>query len=456
MMLVGFSVGNFKSFDVVQSISFLPSKIIRHKEHIANLGNHRVLKSGLIFGANASGKSNLIQAVSFSRNIIVRGLDKVDLSKKYFRIRNQNYNKPGIFEYHIIVNEKAYIYGIEISYSKQEIISEWLCRLEDKSKKKVYLFKRNVDESGISNVETDIKRISKDVSERVSVYFEDFSNNISDTLRKKTMLSDIAMRGNDKTGILKEIFDVCNWFEKFLVIFPDSKYVLLNELGTNENERQFFQNVMNYLDTGIETIENQSQEMDFDKLFKDMPEEIVEKYKIKFYSNTVGEFVTVRLRDQIVSLHKDENGNLVYNKLFLGHGNKNDKFEYNDESDGTKRLFDLIPLLYNKRENLVIFIDEIDRSFHTKLSKKFLDLFYEKNEEEQGQLIATTHDAYLLDQDLIRQDEIWFVERQQDHSSKIFSLSGFKERFDKKIDKEYLLGRYGAVPIFGKNIRKKN
>ena len=88
---------------------------------------------------------------------------------------------------------------------------------------------------------------------------------------------------------------------------------------------------------------------------------------------------------------------------------------------------------------------------HTKLTKRFLEIFYELTSTTNAQIIATTHDSNLLDQDLIRQDEIWFVERQDDHSSKIYSLNMFKERFDKKIDKEYLLGRYGAIPLFNES-----
>jgi hypothetical protein len=75
-------------------------------------------------------------------------------------------------------------------------------------------------------------------------------------------------------------------------------------------------------------------------------------------------------------------------------------------------------------------------------------MFYENNEDNTCQLIATTHDSNLLDLDLVRQDEIWFVERDESHASQLYSLNKFKERFDKKIDKEYLLGRYGAIPIF--------
>ena len=83
---------------------------------------------------------------------------------------------------------------------------------------------------------------------------------------------------------------------------------------------------------------------------------------------------------------------------------------------------------------------------------EFLELFYTLTESDSSQIIATTHDSNLLDLDLVRQDEVWFVKRLEDHSSEIYSLNRYKERYDKKIDKEYLLGRYEAVPVFEEQI----
>ena len=105
-----------------------------------------------------------------------------------------------------------------------------------------------------------------------------------------------------------------------------------------------------------------------------------------------------------------------------------------------------------RAEHGIIFIDEIDRSLHTNLTRKFLELFYELTQGDTSQIIATTHDSNLLDLELVRQDEIWFVKRIEDHSSKIYSLNRFKERYDKVIDKEYLLGRYDAIPVFDEEI----
>lgn len=445
-MLIGFSVSNFRSFRDEQHISLIASKIVRHKNHVIGTDSKRILKSGLIFGANAGGKSNLVRAVNFSRKIIVNGLDSLDISKSHFRVDNSYYEKPGVFEYRIFTNGHEYSYGIAISYVNQEIISEWLYRI-DKSRNDFCIYNRNVNENGNSSVESDINSTkSKDI-QRLFIYLEDFGAGISDLFRKKTILSDIASRGIVTEGYFAEISSVFAWFNRLIVIYPGTKFNMINELGSDSKKRPFFQNIMKYLDTGIESIDNQEQEFDFDKLFESTPRAEAEKQRADIFKQTAAGPIAIRINDQFVILHRNESGSIVYNKLFLNHGNPDDQFEYSDESDGTKRLFDLVPLLYDDMQDHVILIDEIDRSLHTVLTKKFLELFF-NNTGHNCQLIATTHDINLLDLDLIRQDEIWFVERDENHSSQLYSLNKYRERFDKKIDKEYLIGRYGAVPNF--------
>lgn len=446
-MLIGFSVRNYKSFKDEQRILLTASKIVRHKSHVIEAGARRILKSGLIFGANAGGKSNLIRAVNFSKKIVLNGLETLDISKSHFRIDNSYYEKPGVFEYRIYTNDHEYSYGIAISYVKQEIISEWLYRIE-KNGSELCIYNRNVDDDGCSAVESDINSAKNKESQRLSIYLEDFGAGISEVFRKKSILSDLASRGTATEGYFAEIYSVYSWFERLIVIYPGTKYNMINELGLDSSRKSFFQGIMNYFYTGIKSIESQKQEFDFDKLFEDFPHAQAEKLKADFYKQTAAGPVSIRINDQFVKLQRDNSGNVVYNKLILNHGNPDDMFEYSDESDGTKRLFDLVPILYDVGKDSVILIDEIDRSLHTKLSQKFLEMFYENNKDNTCQLIATTHDSNLLDLDLVRQDEIWFVERDDFHSSQLYSLNRFKERFDKKIDKEYLLGRYGAIPIF--------
>jgi len=446
-MLIGFSVSNYKSFNETQSISLLASKVSRHKEHVSLVENRRLLKSALVFGANAGGKSNLIKAVNFSKNIVLGGLEKVNLNKKHFRIEKEMYSQPGVFEYRIITNGKEYSYGIAVSYVNREIIAEWLVRI-DANGKEIYIYNREVDEAGISHVNTDIIYDKTEENMRMKIYLADFDQNISETFRRKTILSDIAARGNDKQGIFAEIVNVFEWFENIIILFPNTVYGKLNDIAADQDMREIFSDLMSYFDTGIESVESEQQQMDFDKILENISKEDMERIKLDI-SNKVNERpIMFNVNQRVYVLRKDAKGNIVYNKMLLNHGNGDDLFEYADESDGTKRLFDLIPLFYESRDNCVILIDEIDRSLHTNLTKRFLELFYSLTENEKSQIIATTHDSNLLDLELVRQDEIWFVERQKNHSSKIYSLNKFRARFDKKIDKEYLLGRYGAIPIF--------
>ena len=112
-------------------------------------------------------------------------------------------------------------------------------------------------------------------------------------------------------------------------------------------------------------------------------------------------------------------------------------------------LFDLIPIFKLAKNDCVILVDELDRSFHTKLTIDFINKFFEKTSKIPSQLIITLHDINVMNLDLLRQDEIWFTQREINHSSSLFSLNKFKERFDKDVAKEYLLGRYGAIPNIG-------
>lgn len=446
-MLVGFSVSNFMSFADTQSISLVAGKVMRHKNHIAEIGNRKVLKSGLIFGANAGGKSNLIKAIDFSRGIILYGLDAVDTNKKHFRINSEAYNSPGIFEYRIVANGDEYSYGIVISYSKKEIISEWLTKIQPKNDD-IIIFNRETDENGLSRVETDISYNTEEENVRMKVYLDDFGENISESFKKKSILSDIGLRINGKQRMFPEISSVFEWFKQMIILFPDSRLANINDAIADNRKRSFFTRTLVGFDTGIESIEMQEEEMDFEKILNELPKEAVEQIKIDISNKANEHPIMFHVNEQAYLLRKDENGNLVYNKMGLNHGNGLDLFDLADESDGTKRLFDLIPLLEFNAFRSTILIDEIDRSLHNNLTRHFMEMFYSMAEEKFCQLIVTTHDSNLLDLELVRQDEIWFVDRQEDHSSMIYSLNKFKERFDKKVDKEYLLGRYGAIPIF--------
>ena len=128
-------------------------------------------------------------------------------------------------------------------------------------------------------------------------------------------------------------------------------------------------------------------------------------------------------------------------------------FNVDEESDGTQRLFDLLPLLYDltigNRERVYI-VDEVGRSLHPHITNMIVDLHLApENADKPTQLIITTHETNLLDLELLRRDEIWFAEKREDSSTDMYSLSDFQPRYDKDVRRAYLVGRYGAIPFIG-------
>ncbi len=441
-MLLGFSVENFKSFNERQTISFVANKGSRLKSHIYISDAHKTLKSTLIYGANAGGKSNLIKAIAFSKGIILNGLIVTPVAGNYFKVERDAYKRPAVFEYRILTGEKEYSYGIVISYENQEVISEWLDRI-DNDRRSFSIFNRD-NENGNYICLTDVRDKSEE-SKRFRYYLEDFQEHISDDFKKKTVLSDVATRANGRDGIFSEISAVYKWFNDIIILFPDSKFNSLGELATEVGGRQLLTKYITKFDTGIENIDSRKNEISIEKLLADLPTTVSDQLKLDLAKNTNNRPIWV-INGQLVRVSRSEEGNLVYKKLVLNHGNDDELFEYEEESDGTKRIFDLIPLLYTNFDNRVVLIDEIDRSLHTCLTRKFMEYYYEVAMNKKCQLIATTHDSNLMDLDLVRQDEIWFVDRDKNHSSKLYPLDKFKVRYDKKIDKEYINGRYDAVP----------
>lgn len=445
-MLVRFSVENFMSFNETVSFSMAASKVTRMKDHIITINDKKILKGGYIFGPNASGKSNLIKAMKFAKKIILSGCDGVDFNKKHFRINNDNFHKPGVFQFDIMIKGVAYSYGFAISYNDKEIIAEWLVKT---SGAEVYLFSRELQEDGNILIQTDIKNIkNKEDETRFKIYLDDFKNKKNKAMRQTLILTDIANRSSSESEFFKRFIDIFEWFKDIIIIFPDTKFGGLGNIISNTATKELFEEMLSSFDTGVESVDG--KEVEFEKLFENIPVEKLEEIKVNISNILDEDTATIKIGKSMFSVQKQSNGEIKATKMVLNHGNNEDLFDCTDESDGTQRLFDLIPLFFNKEKDRIIIIDEIDRSLHSKLTEKFVQLFYKYSKNTNTQLIATTHDSILLDLDLVRQDEIWFIERQKDHSSRIYSLNKFKERFDKRIEKEYLIGRYGAIPDFSK------
>lgn len=420
-MLIGYSVANYRSFDRAQPISLLASAEVRHRAQVQRAGGRRILRGALVFGANAGGKSNLIRSIDFSRRVILEGMDQVDLSNGPFRMSRGNAALPAVFEYRLMIDDIELSYGIAISYSKNEILGEWLLRMGD-SGKHLTIFDREVDEQGQSEVRTEITAAGDPQYARLSLYLEDYGSRISDSLRRRTILADLGSHGASECGALRDIQKVLDFFERMVILFPDFRDDPIREIAADDEECAFLERCLSYFDTGIEGLSEEKLERDPGQLIalaKEDPQ--LQSRKSALLQAVNRHPVTLRVGEQLIRLRKKESGQVVYSRLRLSHGSEGESFAYREESAGTKRLIELIPLLYRPADHGVILIDDLDRSLHTNLTRRFLELFCERAAGTEGQLMATTQDPNLMDLHLLRRDELWLVERERRTTAPAFT-----------------------------------
>ncbi|MBQ9367162.1 MAG: AAA family ATPase [Victivallales bacterium] len=445
-MLLRFICENFKSFRDETEFSMAASKITRHAGHVALCNGKRILRGAFIFGANAGGKSNFVKAIDFARRVVVDGLERTNCDRMNFLLSpSGKENKVGRFQFDIFTNGRFYSYGFAIDYSAVEIVGEWLVSMETPSNE-TYLFSRMKDETGNTVIETDYNYQGEE-KKRFDVYKEDIKKS---GMRRTLFLSDVAKRSSNAEDFSSRFLDVFLWFQRLLVLFPETRFNGIPSFVHDDSSRLQYSEWLNHFDTGIDSL--LAQDVSIDKCWEYIPSDIRENVKTDIFRmlslNQEPSAIALNCRGSYYCFYTTSEG-IKVKKIVAVHGRNDIPFEREDESDGTQRLFDLLPFIPLLRKNGVAIIDELDRSLHTKATLEFIRLFYGDEANSNSQLIATTHDGELLDLDHVRQDEIWFVERNNEKCSSLYSLSKFKTRFDKDIKKDYLLGRYGALPIFG-------
>ena len=446
-MLIRFICENFKSFREKAVFSMIASKITRHPTHVVPKNKKNILRGAYVFGANAAGKTNFVKAIDFVRRIVLDGLERVDCRKQGFLLSSKGKeNHIGSFQFDILVKDRFFSYGFAVNYLSAEIDAEWLFENGTNGKEKCY-FSRIRNDDGETTIESEFN-FSEEERKRFDVYKSDYA---SLGMRKTLFLSDMAKRGTNVSDFSNALVEVFLWFHGLLVIFPESHFTGIPSFSVDDHSRQVFSEWLRHFDTGIDSLV--STNIPEDKFWDSLPIEIREHFRSNILSDLSSNrslavvSINANGTNYYISRNNDE---IQIRKVLSNHGRDDILFDFKDESDGTRRLFDLLPLLQIQKTGKVIVIDELDRSLHTKVTIEFLRLFYELSTGSNSPIIVTTHDDDILDLDLIRQDEIWFVERSDNNSSHLYSLSKFKARFDNDIRKGYLLGRYGALPIFKK------
>ena len=436
-MLIRFRVQNYLSFKDEVELSMIPGKTRQHLNHIISGGESRyavdLLRSAVIYGANASGKSNLIKAIDFSRDLILDGTKpRQSIQTIPFKLDRVSLNTPSRFEFELRTKGKDYIYGFQITQEK--VVSEWLYELKLTTQELIY--ERRTSEENKAIVE--------------------FGNIKFEEKKEKDFISFVAMGTRPNQLYLTEcneknvkLFEpVFQWFARSLVIiFPETRFSISDK---SPKTIEILSEYLDKFDTGICGVEiHTSTNLEkFPKGFlKKISDELSKEENKDKKAGLVGP------RGERIFLSLTEQGDITGSELVFKHkmGDCQDEiaFEYEEESDGSIRLIDLIPVLFmGENSEKVFLIDELDRSLHPHLCFQLIEGFL-KRESQLTQLIATTHESNLLDLDLLRRDEIWFIEKDKFGSSNLYSLEEFNPRYDKDIQKGYLLGRFGAIPIIG-------
>ena len=400
-MLIRFSFKNFKSFKNENCLDMEATSLKEHEYNVAKTENGEYLKVSAIYGANASGKTNVLQAFDYMKKRILVSDD----SKKNSPIDEENIysfminNDPIALEVEILAkNNKIYKYGFEVL--KDTIISEWL--FEKRVNKFYAIFERennnvSMKPNKISDlVNIDERTLFLNIYSKIDRNNEDFSN-VYDWFVNSTYLD----LGNPN-------------FERFI-----NNRVSLKILS-DENYKKELLKFIKTFDSGIEGI-------------KTTPDSIE---AVKSNNGII----------DIEVIHKGENGELKALPFYL-------------ESNGTRKMFHLFDFFMDALKNgMVLFVDELDAKLHPLLTRYIINLFHNSDTNKgNGQLIYSTHDTVNLNKETFRRDEIWFAEKDKDGISEIYALSdyileddknaGKKVRNDATYNKDYLTGRYGAIPV---------
>lgn len=444
-MLIRFTVENFLSFNQQTEFSMIAGSGRLFPGHLMK-GKGRndinVLKAGIIYGANAAGKSNLIKAMAFAKKLVLKGTESKEIIPvKPFRLDIANSKKPSRFEFEFKYAHVLYAYGFVID--AEQVQEEWLYKIGKTVEKPIFERKTNAQKQ--TEIEFGIKFSDKEE--------EQFFKFLAKGTRPNQLFITEAIDRN-ATGV--EAINHCfEWFYDVLhIIFPDSKYLGLDFGGDDDRLIKDFSRFLELLGTGVKEVVTKT--VNLEDAFKNLPDEISDAIKsdLKELPSDVKKSMLISVLDKVYNIKRDENNELKATILKTKHQAKQTTsevlFDIEDESDGTQRLFDLIPALLDlANEENVYIIDELDRSMHALLSINLLKLFFEQTQKHNAQLIVTTHEAALLDLTLLRKDEIWFVEKNKWGETKAYSLEEFKPRYDKDIRRGYLQGRYGAIPFVG-------
>ena len=430
-MLITFSVSNFRSIGNEQTLNLVASKkITGHKNHLVPIDDTQesVLRAAVIYGANAAGKSNIVRAMASAQQMVkadVRPLTSIEP----FRFSPEFAGKPTSFEFRFLVNNHVFIYGFDVK--GREIIAEWLSVLVEGSEERL-VFER--DQNGKTTPAQSVQALFPADSSIAAL----LSNAAALPLTPHQLFLN-RVKTLPEEAQSETLRGVLRWLTRDLVILlPDFRSShILDRIEEDSKFRQLAEAFLDSVGTGVRSFHLAREEV--------QPGDAVIGYVRSRLPHSRGALDDVRPKP-------DESGRYIARKLFAMHpvGASSVPLPFAEESDGTQQLLHLMPLLAAPvKETKVFVVDELDRSLHPLICWEFIKLFSESAPQAHKQLIVTTHEVHLLDQDLLRRDEYWFVEKDNSQQTQLVSLSDFNVRNDLQIEKGYLHGRFGGIPVIG-------
>ena len=423
-MLLEFSVENFRSFREKQTLSLVASKDKAHEGNLIPGEKQSLLKVAAVYGANASGKSNLVTALRFMESFIHRSATTMTQGDKIqgavpFRLDRECEGEPSSFEVTVVVDGVRYVYGFSVT--PERVHDEWL-EAYPKGRPRRW-FERVLDPETQEPKWTFNKPLKGDQV----------------ILKEKTRPNGLVLSRGAELNIAP-LSKLYLWVRKKLWNFDLSVPPVFNLsqqtaelMRDNDAFRNRVTRLLHDADLGITGIKFVEEPA----LPVQMPSALRE-----IFSDSLMKQLGDSTRIGIRSLHniagQDANVEFVFEEA---------------ESNGTQRLFALAgPLLHALDTGAAIVIDELECSMHPLLTRKLVELFQNPEVNKDGaQLVFTTHDSTLMDQALLRRDQIWFTKMNSSGATELFSLYDFKKkpRVNEAFERRYLAGRYGAVPQFG-------
>lgn len=442
-MLVEFSVENYRSIAEKQTLSMVASSeknLLDNTFTVTNSDNLKLLKSAVIYGANASGKTNILRGLSVLKELVLNSATRLQVNDKLavvpFKL-NQEWRQK-ITRFEIIFIQKEVKYEYQLSLDLNRIYEESLLAYPNGRKQTWYS-----------------RKFDKHTNEyrwRFSSNLKGAKERIKNFVRPNSLFISHAAQNNHE-----QLTVVFNWFIGKLLIQEIDNLRNFNFYKTaflSQVHEEFINLINIFLKTadlgidGIKIIKKEKSTNPFDIQIKsNSPLKLYILNALKDFieqnpSSFTNEFETYNIK----TLHKiNENNQMI-------------EFDLNEESSGTQKIFLILgELIYSLLTNAIFVIDELEASLHPALAKMIAQIFktqifIEKilfNENESSQLIFTTHDTTLLDKEIFRRDQIWFTEKNEHGATELYSLVEFEEIENESLQKGYLQGRYGAIPFIG-------